>query len=267
MRAYLSVFRLRLINGMQYRIAALAGIATQFFWGFMIIMVYEAFYANSTGTQSITLSQLATYTWLQQAFFVFVLLWYRDNELFNLITSGNIAYELCRPCKLYGFWYIKLIAQRLSAGLLRCLPILLFAVFLPGVYRMSLPPDLFTFFLFIISLILGLLVVIAISMFIYISVFITMSPSGSTLVISVIGQFLSGLIIPIPLMPEWFQKIVYVLPFRLTCDLPFRIYSGNIGHYDAIVGIITQVIWLIALVIVGKITFDQMLKRVTVQGG
>ena len=43
-KKYLSFFRLRFCMGLQYRAAALAGIATQFVWGFLEIMVYRAFY-------------------------------------------------------------------------------------------------------------------------------------------------------------------------------------------------------------------------------
>jgi ABC-2 type transport system permease protein len=103
MKAYISVFKLRLTYGLQYRTAALAGVATQFFWGFIIIMVFEAFYSGTTAPPPISLEQLITYVWLQQAFLSFVMLWFRDNELFGLITTGNIAYELCRPSGIYGF--------------------------------------------------------------------------------------------------------------------------------------------------------------------
>ena len=51
MKAYFSVFKLRLIYGLQYRAAALAGVATQFFWGIMHIMIYEAFYANAASAR------------------------------------------------------------------------------------------------------------------------------------------------------------------------------------------------------------------------
>ncbi len=78
MKAYFSLFKMRLINGMQYRVAALAGIATQFFWGFMFIMVYEAFYDNAVQAPPIALDQLVSYIWLQQAFLAFIALWYRD---------------------------------------------------------------------------------------------------------------------------------------------------------------------------------------------
>lgn len=140
MRTYRSVFKLRLLLGMQYRAAALAGMATQFFWGFMLIMVYRAFYTHASGQPPMSLEELASYIWLQQAFIALVALWFRDNELFTLITTGNIAYELCRPADLYGFWYAKLLGMRLSAALLRCCPILLVAGFLPAPYRIKLPP-------------------------------------------------------------------------------------------------------------------------------
>jgi ABC-2 type transport system permease protein len=267
MSAYYSVLRLRLLNGMQYRAAAWAGVATQFFWGFMYIMIFEAFYEYTSNTPPISLKQLITYIWLQQSFLAFIMLWFRDNELFNLITTGNIAYELCRPCDIYGFWYAKLLAQRLSSALLRCFPILIVAFFLPEPYKMTLPPDLMTAFLFFVTLFLGLFLLVAISLFIYISVFITMSPVGSTLMIAVLGEFFAGLIIPLPLMPDWLQNIAYMLPFRLTADFPFRVYTGHISQTEALSGILAQLIWLIVLIALGRWSMNKALKRVVVQGG
>ena len=267
MNAYVSLFRLRLINGLQYRAAAIAGMSTQFFWGFMFVMIYEAFFASTTAILPITLNQLITYVWLQQAFLWFIMLWFRDSEIFNLITSGNIAYELCRPCGLYGFWYAKLIAQRLSAAALRCLPILGIAFWLPEPYHLMLPPSFTAFGLFMITLILGLMLMVAISMFIYISVFITMSPSGSLMVFGIIGEFFAGGIIPVPLMPAWLQGVAYLLPFRLAADLPFRVYSGNIPVTEAATGIVVQLVWLVVLVFLGKRGLAKVVKQVVVQGG
>ncbi|WP_256760061.1 ABC-2 family transporter protein [Cohnella sp. WQ 127256] len=267
MKAYVSVFRLRLVNGLQYRSAALAGLATQFFWGFILIMVFEAFYSQALVTQPISLPQLITYVWLQQAFLSLIMLWFRDNELFQLITSGNIAYELCRPTGIYGFWYAKLLAQRLASAMLRCFPVILIAAFLPQPYRLSMPVDAVTALLFVITLILGLFIIISISMLIYISTFVTMSAAGSLLMFSVIGEFLAGMIIPVPLMPDWLQAIVNVLPFRLTADFPFRVYSGHISTSEALKIIPLQLLWLTVLVALGKYTMGKALRRVVVQGG
>ncbi|WHY77955.1 ABC transporter permease [Neobacillus sp. WH10] len=267
MKVYISVLKLRLSMGMQYRAAALAGVATQFFWGFISIMVFEAFYQHAVQTLPISLKELIQYIWLQQAFLVFVMMWFRDNELFDLITSGNIAYELCRPSGLYGFWYAKLLAQRLSSAFLRCFPILIVAFLLPKPYNLEPPTNITAFLLFLSALLLGLLLLVAISMFLYISVFITLSPMGSLLVFGVLSEFFAGLIIPIPLMPEWLQKIAYVLPFRWTADFPFRVYSGHIPEHDATIGILIQLAYLTVLVVLGRAALNGVLKKVVVQGG
>lgn len=267
MRMYLSVFKLRLYTGLQYRTAALAGIATQFFWGFIILMVFQAFYHQTAGSQPISLQELTAYIWLQQAFLALIMLWFRDNELFDLITTGNIAYELCRPSGIYGFWYAKLLAQRLAGAALRSGPILVAAMLLPGGYRLMLPPDGAALTLFLLSLLIGLALIVAISMLIYISVFVTLSPAGSLLMFGVLGEFCAGMVIPVPLMPAWLQQIIYVLPFRWSADFPFRVYSGHIGTLDALTGIGIQLVWLAVLVMLGKWLMKLALRSVVVQGG
>jgi len=267
MSAYLSVWRLRFINGLQYRAAALAGMATQLFFGLVFIMIYIAFYSHSTVQPPISLDELVAYVWLQQIFLAFVMLWFRDNEIFQLITTGNIAYELCRPCNIYPFWYSKLLAQRLSSAVLRCFPIMIIASLLPPPYNLSLPPSPEALALFLVTLLLGLLVNVAISMLIYISVFWTMSPAGSLLMIAVAGEFFAGMIIPVPLMPQWVQQIVYALPFRWGADFPFRVYSGQIPQDEALWGIVIQLLWLAVLIGVGKWLLNKAMRNVVVQGG
>ena len=149
MNAYISVWRLRFINGMQYRAAAYAGMVTQLFFGLVFIMIFVAFYSHSSQEQPISLQDVVSYIWLQQVFLAFIMLWFRDNEIFQLITGGNIAYELCRPCGIYEFWFSKLLAQRVSSAVLRCFPILIVAFLLPQAYRLSLPPSLTTLMLFV----------------------------------------------------------------------------------------------------------------------
>lgn len=267
MRAYYSLFKMRMLKGLQYRVAALAGVSTQFFWGFMFIMIFEAFYSSTSNHQPISFRELVQVVWLQQSFLVFIMLWFRDSELFNLITSGNIAYELCRPTDLYRLWYSKLIAQRLSGGILRFMPILLVASLLPYPYRFSLPPSLLHFGLFLITLILGLILIVAISMLIYILTFYTMSSAGSLLIFAVFGEFFSGMLIPVPLMPQGLQKIVYFLPFRYASDLPFRLYAGNIDIREGLVSMIVQILWIMTIVTIGKLWMSRALKKVIIQGG
>lgn len=267
MKPYISLMRVRFLNGLQYRAAALGGLATQFFWGVMMISIYLAFYRSSGQPQSFSLSQLVTYCWLQQAFLALLILYDWDYELFGMITSGDISYELCRPCNLYWLWYVKLLSRRVSSAVLRFLPIIIISIILPEPYRISPPHSLAAFLLFLATLFLGVLMLITISMLIYISVFKTMSPVGSMAFIGIVGEFFSGMTIPIPLMPDWLQKICYIMPFRWTSDLPLRVYTGNIGTLEGLVSIGVQIIWITLLAVMGLLLMNRVTNRVIVQGG
>ncbi len=267
MRPYLSALKVRFLNGLQYRAAALSGLATQFFWGVMAIFIYHAFYTSGIQAPAISLTQLVTYIWLQQAFLALIMLYDWDYELFDMITSGNISYELCRPCDLYGFWYVKLLSRRLSSALLRFSPIIIVSVLLPAPYKLSLPHSVASFLLFIITMFLGSLLLVAISMLIYLSVFKTMSPVGSMAFIGIVGEFFSGMTIPVPLMPEWLQKVCYLMPFRWTADLPLRIYSGNICINEAIMSVGIQMVWIAALIGAGFGIMRRITRRIVIQGG
>ena len=140
MKQYLSFFRIRFLAGLQYRAAAWAGIATQFAWGGMLILMYRAFYENGANSFPMTFQELSSYIWMQQALLAMFMLWFYDNDIFDSITSGGISYELCRPCDLYNMWFVKNMAIRLSKVVLRCLPILLVAALLPAPFGMRLPP-------------------------------------------------------------------------------------------------------------------------------
>ena len=267
MRSYISLFRVRFINGLQYRAAALGGLATQFFWGIMLVFIYRAFYQSTNITESFSYKDLVSFVWLQQAFLSFVFLYDWDSELLDMITTGNISYELCRPVNLYPVWYVKLLSKRVSRALLRFAPVLLFAFIIPYPYNLSLPESFMSFILFIVTLFLGLFLLVSISMLIYISVFKTMSPIGSVGIFSIIGEFFSGKTIPIPFMPLWLQKICSAMPFRWTSDLPFRVYSGSIGINEALQGIVFQLIWIVILVSAGMFIMKRITRLSVVQGG
>lgn len=267
MKKYLSFFRIRFIAGLQYRAAAWAGIVTQFAWGGMTILMFWAFYQNSENDLPMTFPELSSYIWLQQAFLAMFMAWFFDNEIFESITSGNIAYELCRPCNIYAMWFTKNMAIRLSRMVLRCLPILLVAAFLPAPFNITPPPDWLAGILFLFSVVLGLLVLVSFSMLIYISAFYTISPMGIRILATSVIEFFAGAIIPIPFFPEALQPIMYALPFASMQNTPFMIYTGHISGIEALQRIALQLIWFAALTVAGRLLMNRALKKVIVQGG
>ena len=61
MKAYFTYFKLKFISSLQYRLAAIAGISTQFFFGFIYIMVYIAFYKRDKKLTMDTLNKYRSF--------------------------------------------------------------------------------------------------------------------------------------------------------------------------------------------------------------
>jgi len=266
-RAYFGMFRMRLIGNMQYRAAAWAGIATQFFWGFIRLSVLVAFFEGSPGEATMTYPQMASYIWLQQGLLALIALWMVDGELLTAIQDGTVAYEFCRPVELYGFWFFRMLGTRLSRTALRIVPLALVAMLLPSPFKLVLPPTWSAAGLFALSLSLSALLVVAFSMFIYILTFVTISSRGAMVFFVGFADFFSGLLIPIPLMPAAMQRVVQWLPFRYIADFPLRLYSGHVAGIEAAQGFAVQIAWLVVLVALGAWALGRMQRRLVVQGG
>ena len=267
MRKYISFFRIRFTNGLQYRAAAYAGIATQFAWGFMTLLMFWAFYRSGKNAFPMSFEQLSSYIWLQQAFLALFMAWLFENEIFSAITSGNIAYELCRPINVYDMWFVRNVSNRLSKTVLRSIPILIVAAVLPSPFGISVPVTWVATLLFIISITLGFGVLVAFNMLIYISAFYSVSPMGIRILSVSVVELFSGAVIPLPFLPSGIRRIFELLPFASMQNTPFLIYTGNIASQDAIFSIFLQMFWLTALVVFGKLLMKKALKKVVVQGG
>lgn len=267
MRKYLSFFRLRFITGLQYRAAALAGIITQFVWGFMEIMIFHAFYQSDASQFPMSFSATASYIWLEEAFMAFFTAWMMENEIFDSILNGDIAYELCRPIQIYNMWYARSIASRLSRAVLRCFPILVIAIFIPQPYGMAAPASWGLFLLFVLTLFLGLAVTVSFCMLVYVLSFFTISPQGLRMVFTSVVEFFSGAVIPLPFFPDKVRAIMELLPFASMQNVALRVYSGSMTGGEMKKAICLQIFWLIVLTMTGKILCQLAQKRVTIQGG
>lgn len=267
MKSYLSYFKLKFKTGLQYKAAAIAGMSTQFFFGIIYVSVYIAFYNSDSSNLPMPLNQLVSFLWLNQCFFALIFMWYKDKDILSLIKKGNIAYELCRPQDLYFMWYFKILGERLSSVVLRFLPVMIIALLLPSPYNLDLTITIPRLLLFLISLILSSILVVAIITLFHVICLYTLDEKGIVNMFMVMTDILSGLVLPIPFFPNFLQKICNILPFRYVSDFPFRLYVGNVSLLDGINGVIIQIIWIIILFIIGKTLMNNALKKTVVQGG
>jgi ABC-2 type transport system permease protein len=270
-RPYLAIFAARFAMLLQYRAAALAGIATQFWFGAIMVMALTAFYGSGRGAPSITLAQAITYIWLGQAF-LGLLPWNVDTEIAAMMRSGNVAYERLRPVDTYFYWFARALAWRAAGTLLRSIPLLVTtAVLLPpmglGDWSLRPPPSLEAFALFALSMVAVLLLSSAITTLLNISVIWTVSGQGINAVSNSLVVILSGMVIPLPLFPDWAQAFLFIQPLAGLVDIPYRIYFANLSGAAALGGIALQITWTLLLIGLGRLLMTRTMRRVQVQGG
>ena len=267
MKKYYCFFKLRFATGLQYRMASVTALTTQLIWGLMECLAYRAIAEASGGNLPMNYSSIVTYIWLKEALLVLCNTWAADNDLFAMITNGNIAYELCRPVSVYSMWLSRTIGARIAEAIMRCIPVLLCAFFMPKAFRVSLPVNGASFLLFLLTLCLALGITVTFCMIVYMLCFFTISPQGWRMVLTGAVDFLSGNIIPLPFFPKKYLFFVEMTPFAYMQNIPFRIYSGDLAGGEIITCILKQVLWLATLLFLGIVLWKRAGKRIMIQGG
>lgn len=265
MKPYIAIVAARFRQLFQYRATALAGVVTQFFWGIMHVMVFRAFYAGVEDASALpmTLDQAITYTWLVQAFLVF-LPWNIDRDVEQLVRTGNIAYELVRPIDLYGLLFSRALAWRVGPGMLRIIPIVILAFTFTG---FQLPTTAWALMLFVLSLCAALVLSTAMTTLMMIATFWTISSAGVQKFMTGLVVAFSGMQVPLAYYPDWCQPFLNAMPFRGLMDTPFRIYLGS-TPLDRTWGLILhQLLWAVAIVWVGRWLVQRAQRNLVIQGG
>jgi len=267
-RPYLAILSARFVLMLQYRTAALAGFATQCWWGVIKVMVLAAFYAGSPH-QPISLAQAITYVWLGQAFLA-LLPWQADNDVGLAVESGNVGYERLRPVDTHSLWLMRAIASRVANTSLRAVPMFAVAgVLVPLVglaeWSWRLPSGITAAALFAVSMVLTVLLSSAITVLLNVIVTALKTRRGAYIAVVLVNP-LSGMIVPLALLPACAQGFLFWQPFAGLVDIPYRIYFGNLTGASAMAGLLAQAIWTVAFVVIGRMWLERVMRRVDMQG-
>lgn len=267
MKKYWSFFKMRLMAGLQYRAAALAGMSTQFIWGTMEILLYRAFWLEHPERFPMGMESLSAYIWVQQAFLTLFALWNWDFEVLESVKTGSVSYELLRPTDIYSIWMARSIAGRLARGILRMVPVIVVAGLIPAPYGLRLRVSPAVFGLFVLSMALMVLVVCAYTLLVYALTFYLTDPNGLMVVSVAAADLLGGAVVPLPFLPEGLQRFAELTPFGSMQNVPLRIFSGDIPMTDipGVMGL--QVFWIAALVLAGYALTRNGLRRAVILGG
>jgi ABC-2 type transport system permease protein len=190
----------------------------------------------------------------------------RTVDIAKDIGSGDLSNYLLKPINYFKYWFTRDISSKALN--------LIFAFFETIILYLILRPPFFfqtnPFYLlaFLVSLIVAVLLFFSILFLINMVAFWLpeMGWAFQFLFIVIIGEFLSGSLVPLDIFPRVIQNVIYALPFPYLVFFPLQIYIGKISAIAVANGLAISIGWLIVLLTLIPIVWQKGLKRYAAEG-
>jgi ABC-2 type transport system permease protein len=248
----------------QYRLAMLAGLATNVVFGFIRAAILLAAVASAGGAiGGYRAGSMSTYVWLSQGLIGAVAL-FGWTEISQRVRTGDIAVDLARPVDLQTAYLAADLGRAAHTFLPRGLPSVLVGAATVG---LVLPARPASYLLGLVSVLLG----VAISFYCRFAVnlvsFWLVEIRGVISLYIVTASFLSGLYVPVHLFPHWLAVLAAATPFPSVLQTPIDVLSGYLTGTDALQAVGIQLGWLVACGALGRLLMAAGHRRLVVQGG
>lgn len=246
-----------------YRAAAIAGLTTNLFFGFIKAAMVVAFYQNTSSLSGMDEKAAVTYTVITQALLGFLSI-FGTFDLMRTIYRGEVATDLLKPISFFGLWMARDFGQSLAQLVLRgSVIVLVFAVFMD----ISFPSTLMQWIWTVVSLLLGWVVWFIVRFLVNLTAFWSPDARGIARLCYAFTMMFSGLLMPLRLYPEWVQQFAAWTPFPYVLNTPMEVFTGVLEGQALLYALALQGMWLVVLLLFTQAIWNQASKRLMVLGG
>jgi ABC-2 type transport system permease protein len=264
---YSALVRLAFLKFLAYRLRYYTGVISYTIFVAGNYYLYQAIF-NSRPESSVTIGglnllQMVTYvalSWLGRSFYFNNI----DRTLSGQIQRGEIAVLLIKPYHVQTSTFFEAVGESGFRLLMFTLPILVVVV---PLFPLLTPPEPALYGWTLLSFLLAMVVNSQINFLVGCLAFFLKNINGVIRAKMVIMEFLTGVLIPFTFFPEWFQKIVSVLPFQCISYIPVTIYLGRRPGGELAAALLVQAAWAAGLFVAGRLLWAYSVRHVTLQGG
>ena len=262
-RIFWEIVRRAIRRQTTYRAATLAGLATNLFFGLLRAAVLVALYGGAQQVAGMSVRDAITYTGLTQAIIAYLSFfgWY---DLAQSVYSGQVGADLLKPISLFTFWMGQDLGRALVQLVLRALPLMAFYALIFGI---TTPSTMEQWLALLAALCLGWLVSYCWRFVANLAAFWSPNATGIIRLVFTLSWFLSGFMMPLRMLPGWFQTVCYLTPFPYTVNTVVEVYLG-LAHGPALLGALAwQAAWAVGLILLGQALLRAGVRRLVILGG
>ncbi|MBN2535441.1 MAG: ABC-2 family transporter protein [Spirochaetales bacterium] len=227
------------------------------------ISLWKALLSSGINTHHISFQDLLIYIFINTIILPFTES-NMANHLGNKIKDGTIAIDLLRPVSLKLYLFSEELGENLYKTFFNILPICIIFMFIT---KITIFPGSMYLFLFVISIINGIIISYYINYIIGLTVFWLQEFWYIYFFQVSFFTLFGATAVPLWFYPGVLLQISNILPFKYAIFEPVNIYLEKISFHQSIMVIVVQVVWLIILVVLSFLIWEKAKKKVIIQGG
>lgn len=256
MRAFYAFMNQGFRMQMAYKVEGVIGIFQSLIWFLLYAGIWTALLRNDPAALRQQMVYIIATRFLSELFFLPT--W----EIAMKFRMGDVGLELIKPVSLP----VRILADFLGRSgfrLLRSLPVyvLIWAVFrLPA-------PSLFQLVLFVLSSLLGWVIVASAKMALNLIALWTVQFNQAEEVWDMLSSLFAGAFIPLHYLPPWVAGVARYLPFAGVYYVPSAILSGGLGGGALVQAMGLQVLWAFVMASGLWLMWQAGSRKLVMQGG
>ena len=263
MRLYWELARCGFRRTSIYRAAAVSGVITNTFFGFLRAYIFVALYESRTDVGGYSLPDVLAFTFITQGMAALIGLW-GWWQIAESVQSGEIASDLSRPYDYQLAWLAQDYGRALFQFLARSVP----PVIIGGlVFQIALPTDPLVWLGAIPSLILAVAVSFGWRFTLNLTTFWWIDHRGVNGIALLIAVLFSGFMLPLRMWPDGIREVVSLLPFAAMVSIPIDAMLGKLQGPELLAALALQAFWAIVMLGIGRLVLALALHKLVVQGG
>lgn len=263
MRLYVEIARATHRRMSTYRGATFAGVFTNTVFGFILAYVLLAVFRARPTIGGFDAVDAVTFTFVTQGMLMVVGI-FGDSEQSERIRTGEVAIDLARPYDYQGWWAAVAYGKAAFYSVFRGIPPFVIGAL---VLRVRVPEQPATWLAFLVSVAAAVAVTYAYGFLVELSAFWLIEIRGLRQFAWLTAQFMSGVFVPLVLLPEEIEPFARALPFAGMIQLPVEVFL-NKHHGSGLIAVYAhQIAWAAVLIVTGRLLLRRAVRKLEVQGG
>ncbi|BCJ85103.1 ABC transporter permease [Effusibacillus dendaii] len=180
------------------------------------------------------------------------------------IKSGMVTNDLLRPIDFPHHMILRFSGETMARTAFYVVPPAIVAYLL---FDLTGPKSVAQFGWFLLSLVFSWLILFFCNFLFGFISFKTLDLTGFFFTYWAMLRFLSGMLIPIWLYPDWMQSFINWLPFQLIFYTPLSIYINRFSGDAIWHAVLQQAVWVVVLYAIVRLLWRRIHRQLVVQGG